>query len=162
MFHHDLTNRAALMIAVAYFSLAGNVCVGADPFYYSTWYSQPSPALTWSSATVMPVDRFDRLYSGAWPANFDSPLYYQPGYGYAAPAWPFRSTLRYYEQGYAYGTLSYGTRPGAFLDPSAGIGGYSALGVQNRFGGINPIGMLHAPYCLPGSPGNDREFLFRW
>ncbi|MDB5335312.1 MAG: hypothetical protein JWN70_931 [Planctomycetaceae bacterium] len=162
MFHHYLKSHVALLIFVACFANAGGVCVGGDPFYYSTWYSQPSPALSWASASVMPGDRFGPVYSGALPANFDSPLFYQPGYGYVTPASPFRSTLRYYGQGYAYGGLSYGTRPGAFLNPGSGIGGYSSIGIQNRFGGVNTLGMLHPPYYLPGSPGNDREFLFRW
>jgi hypothetical protein len=155
-------NRVAIALATAYLTLSGQVCLGADPFYYSTWYSQPNPALSWSSASVMSVDRFGPAYPGAWPTNFDSPLYYQPGYGYVAPAWPFRSSLRYYQQGYSFGDLSYGPRPSAYVDPTAQINGYSAIGVQNRFGGVNNLGLLHAPYYLPGSPGNDREFLFRW
>ena len=162
MFRTTQMKYATLITAVAYLAISGRVCAGADPFYYSTWFAPPNPALAWSGASVMPGYSYDRMYSTSGPADFDSPLFFRPGYGYVGPMSPFRSPLRFYDQGYAYGSLRYGTMPGSFTNPSEGIGGYSAMGIQNRFGGITPTGMLHAPWYLPGSPGNDREFLFRW
>lgn len=142
-------------------NVSGGTCSGADPFYYSTWYAPPAPALTWAGTSVLHGYPRD-VYSSFGPANFDSPVFFQPGYGAVAPVSPFRTTLRYYDQGYAFGSLRYGTPPGLFLNPAAEIGGYSAIGIKNRFGGITPIGVVHSPWYLPGSPANDREFLFRW
>jgi hypothetical protein len=162
MVQNKRMSLVCVMVAGACFAISNQTCSAADPFYYSTWYAQPSPGLTWAGSSVMPGYARDSIYSSYGPVNFNSPLFYQPGYGSVGPSSPFRTTLRYYDQGYAFGSLRYGTMPGSYFNPSSGLGGYSSIGISNRFGGITTPGMLHPPWYLPGSPGNDREFLFRW
>ena len=139
-------------------------CAGGDPFYYSTWYGQPTSATTWAGASVMGNHPYQAGYSLSGPLYPHSPKYFQPGYGYIAPAWPFRSTLRFYDQHYSFGAFRETSPPNYAINPMATSGFGSAFGVtgDGQIGGLAPVGTLHAPWYFPGSPGNEREFLFAW
>lgn len=144
--------------------MSGVARAGGDPFYYSTWYGQSNLGAGGSAASVMPNHPYQPTYSFSGPLYPSSPKYFQPGYGYVTPRWPFRSTLRYYDQNYSFGGLSYGSPYDYATGPSTSGGFGSVYGTTGigQTGGLAPVGTLHSPWYFPGSPGNDREFLFAW
>jgi hypothetical protein len=152
--------------------LAAGVCVGmagidragGDPFYFSTWYGQSNPGAGGPAASSMPDHPYQATYSFSGPLYPSSPRYFHPGYGYVVPRSPFRTTLRYYDQHYSFGGLSYGSPYDEARGPVGGGGFGSVFGTagSGRIGGQAPVGTLHGPWYFPGSPGNDREFLYAW
>ena len=72
--------------------------------------------------------------------------------------------MRYYDQRYSFGAVSYSSPLDYAISPTAAGGFGSAFGVtgSGQIGGLAPVGTLHAPWYFPGSPGNDSEFLFAW
>ena len=159
-----MANGKSLLAVGLCLMMSGSVHAGGDPFYFSTWYSQPTPAMTWASASVMPNHPYQSAYSLSGPLYTGSPKYFQPGYGYIAPTWAFRSPLRHYGQHYSYGILSYGSPYDYATGPTA-TGGYgSVFGTtgMGQIGGLAPVGTLHGPWYFPGSPGNDTQFQYAW
>ena len=158
-------NTMTKLWALGFYLLLADTCQAAgDPFYYSTWYAGSSPGTSWSSASVMQNHPYQTTYSFSGPLYPSSPKYFQPGYGYVVPTWPFRSTMRYYNQNYSFGALSYGSPYDSAIGPNASGGFGSVFGTTGSglTGGLTTVGTLHSPWYFPGSPGNDSEFLYAW
>ena len=150
-------NTRRLMLAAGFcLGMTSIASAGGDPFYFSTWYRQSNLGAGGAAVTVMPGHHpYQPTYSFPGPLYLSSPRYFQPGYGYAVPRSPFRSTLRYYDQYYSFGELNFGAPYGS--SSGAPFGG--SIGSS---GSLTPVGTLHSPWYFPGSPGNDREFLYAW
>ena len=136
--------RRLMLAAGMCLGLASGAQAGGDPFYDSTWYGQSNVgpmSLSAGAASVMPEHSYRTSDSFSGSLYASSPKYFQPGTGYLTPRSPFRSTLRPYDQNYSFGGLTQG-RP------------YTL--------GLDSVGTLHSPWYLPGSPGNEREFLSAW
>ncbi len=122
---------------------ASNDCFAdGDPFYYSTWYAQPSPVLSWSSASVMQFGRPGLLMNSIDGLSRTSPRFYTPGYGYIGVAPNSMLHRGAYEPTWSYGVI----QP---AHVSRGI-----FGPSDRIGPTVLPGTLHQPWYLPGSPGN--------
>lgn len=124
---------------------------GGDPFYYSTWYAQPSPSLAWSSQSVMLTPT--TTVPGA--TNFVSPRFFYPGYGYVTPLAMFPGGLPDYGQTYSFGVRQ------PLLAPVGVLPGGSTVFQPTGPGNLQS-GTLHQPWYLPGSPGNHRAFQYAW
>jgi hypothetical protein len=149
-------SRLICVIAVSVFAGLLPAChAGGDPFYYSTWYAQPSPAMAWSSQSVMFNSPNLLPYSTPSATNFGSPRFFHPGYGYVTPRNLFQSGLPDYGVTYSFGIRQPSMSPvgtslnGSPYFQSAGPGNFEA-------------GTLHQPWYLPGSPGNHRQFSIGW
>ena len=136
--------RSVILAAGICAGLASGAQAGGDPFYFSTWFAQSNVgpvSLSAGATSVMPEHSYQVSDSFSGSLYATSPKHFQPGYGYSTPRSPYRSTLRYYDQHYSFG----GLRQGLNYDL-----------------GLPSVGTLHSPWYLPGSPGNDREFLSAW
>ena len=88
--------RSLMLAAGMCLGMAGFAQADGDPFYFSTWYAQSNVgpmSLSIGAASVIPEHSYQasNSFSGSYYAS--SPKYFQPGYGYATPRAPFRSTL---------------------------------------------------------------------
>ena len=135
-------------IAVTAFCVQLSPCqAGGDPFYYSTWYAQPSPALAWSSQSVMQPDIGAYPFSAIGSISPASPTFFLPGYGYTLQRGMQQSHLSDYGTIYSFGMIQPARMPSGLFSPGNSV----------------PLntwpGSLHQPWYLPGSPGNFRPFL---
>lgn len=118
---------------------------GGDPFYYSTWYAQPSTSLAWSSQSVMRTDSANVSLYSLGSISTTSPRYFVPGYGYVVQRSFATTRWSAYEPTWSYGMI----QPSSV---STGLFGTTATTGP----GVVP-GTLHLPWYLPGSPGNARS-----
>ncbi len=159
-----MINRCIFLGTGVCLLLSSAVHADGDPFYYSTWYSQPNTAMSWagSSVTGNLSSQPESPLSGAMYPH--SPRYFHPGYGYATHGWPYRSPLRYYHQFYSYGRLTYSVPIGygsAQTSDEIRRDSFGTTGM-GQIGGLAPVDGLHRPWYLPGSPANDTGFHYGW
>jgi hypothetical protein len=155
--------RPFLSGLLALFSLAAVCRADGDPFYYSTWYAQPSPALAWSSRSVTDPLVWGSTLSSWGPIDPGSPRFYYPGYGYLAPRRIFRTSLQDYGVAYGWGSRQPAMSVSGWY-PSGGVAGFLPGTTWNLppSAAETMTGTLHQPWYLPGSPGNYRPFQYNW
>lgn len=135
------------MLVTAFGVLLAPCQAGGDPFYNSTWYAQPSPALAWSSQSVMRTDIGGSPFFATGSISSASPTYFVPGYGYTLRRGLQQSYLSDYGTIYFFGMIQPSMVPSGPYSP------------DNSFPRNFWPGSLHQPWYLPGSPGNFRPFL---
>ena len=91
-------------------------CQAGNPFYYSTWYAQPSPVLAWSRQSVMRPDIGAYPFPAIGSISPASPTYFVPGYGYTLRRGVQQSHLSNYSAIYSFGMIRPSMLPsGSFI-----------------------------------------------